>query len=909
MSMIKRGVLFVLLVVVLVGIVAGQSIEDQTVEGFLEVVHVDYFDDPVNTRIDSFLVTDEWVKYKLYGEFPVVLSGTRARVRGTISGGGGGAGVGSVIPFDVSNFEIISGDGGGAGILANDNLGEQKTLVILTGDSEKEYYDNLIFGDDFGTVKDYYIKNSYGQTTFEGDVVGPYGLEFNCGDDEVGPSLAAAEKDVIDLGRTLDYYDRLILRSPRYCGSLPAGSGNIGKTNIRLPDGKEKRMSISWIYSSNLHVFGHELGHNLGVHHANLYSCKDSDGNSVDFGFNCISSEYDDPYSIMGIFSTGHHTAPHKMEIGWFSDENVVTADEGTFRITPLELKEPVGSVKMIRVPIAIETSHYANYENIYYSVELRQPLDYDTGWKEIYKGISIRIAVLNDDGSFSYRQSSLLTFDDGSQSGQYRLLPGESFIDNINGIKITLDTLEGEGEDAVATVSVDKTVKIEVNLNRPLVFYKFDEEIRRGRLLIDSAGIFSGGRVQGGSFVNGGPDPESSEGGILFHEKGSDNGYEEGKHFSEFVEMGPSTIKFIVDKNNFVLSTKLKLKSYPEIKGNVFQFGWSGGRPRNLFVSENGYLTFSLRYEDVDVFAKKTVNSLKPLELDEWYDISAVYNGEFMILYINGEEQGRDSFEKIKLKSIRSYYLGGLTYGYGINGILDDFKIFVLGERIDKVAPNEILNIGENINTDVSFFGKFPSDYGDCLTAPQPRPSDSLKRPCVGGLIPGSEINSWKKVSDEQYVANIYFPVKDFLDAKPGASLPIIMGPNLAFFKGSEGVIRLGTCSFGGGVFGEIREGVRDSIGLEVAECDPSLAITLTDTLSLVVGDVRGDVNRNGVIDISDAVFILSWLFVDPNMVPECENSAEVNGDGTVNVADATYLLNFLFLGGPAPAGGELIC
>ncbi len=63
----------------------------------------------------------------------------------------------------------------------------------------------------------------------------------------------------------------------------------------------------------------------------------------------------------------------------------------------------------------------------------------------------------------------------------------------------------------------------------------------------------------------------------------------------------------------------------------------------------------------------------------------------------------------------------------------------------------------------------------------------------------------------------------------------------------------------------------------------------------------IRGDVNGDRRIDISDAVTILRFLFA-ALQIP-CEDTADVNDDGALNVADTIYLLQYLFLNGGPPA------
>lgn len=62
-----------------------------------------------------------------------------------------------------------------------------------------------------------------------------------------------------------------------------------------------------------------------------------------------------------------------------------------------------------------------------------------------------------------------------------------------------------------------------------------------------------------------------------------------------------------------------------------------------------------------------------------------------------------------------------------------------------------------------------------------------------------------------------------------------------------------------------------------------------------------RGDVNHNGVVNSTDAVYLGNWLY-SGGPAPPCLNEADVNHDGLVTGADQVFLLNFLFSGGPAP-------
>jgi hypothetical protein len=63
----------------------------------------------------------------------------------------------------------------------------------------------------------------------------------------------------------------------------------------------------------------------------------------------------------------------------------------------------------------------------------------------------------------------------------------------------------------------------------------------------------------------------------------------------------------------------------------------------------------------------------------------------------------------------------------------------------------------------------------------------------------------------------------------------------------------------------------------------------------------VRGFVNSDGRVDISDSVFLLQYLFLGASS-PQCLDAANVNDDSRVDISDGVYLLNYLFLGKAAP-------
>jgi hypothetical protein len=63
----------------------------------------------------------------------------------------------------------------------------------------------------------------------------------------------------------------------------------------------------------------------------------------------------------------------------------------------------------------------------------------------------------------------------------------------------------------------------------------------------------------------------------------------------------------------------------------------------------------------------------------------------------------------------------------------------------------------------------------------------------------------------------------------------------------------------------------------------------------------VCGDADGNGIINISDAVFLIAYIFGGgPAPSPLC--AGDCDGNAIVNISDAVYLIAYIFGGGPAP-------
>lgn len=68
-----------------------------------------------------------------------------------------------------------------------------------------------------------------------------------------------------------------------------------------------------------------------------------------------------------------------------------------------------------------------------------------------------------------------------------------------------------------------------------------------------------------------------------------------------------------------------------------------------------------------------------------------------------------------------------------------------------------------------------------------------------------------------------------------------------------------------------------------------------------------RGNVNGDKIIDISDAVTILTNLFLGGPIA--CFNAADANSDKSTDISDPIYILSFLFIGGVEKPEGIVYC
>jgi hypothetical protein len=302
---------------------------------------------------------------------------------------------------------------------------EQARERVFTGTSSSNaYFKEISFG----------ARSLVGITNVSGgDVFGWYTLNVSNTPCDYSAWGSSARSMAQAAGVNLSGYDHVIHYFPRASSCSFSGVGQLpGRYN--------------WINGSSSSTIAHELGHNFGVHHASSLRCTSGSAN-VPISSTCTSSEYGDPFDVMGR-GYRHMSAYQKGRLAWLEAANTVTVSAaGDFNVVPIETKSTSGIQSLrVRIPGTSE----------YYYVEYRQPFGFDSfsATSAVANGVLIHRAT--DYTSLVRTQlidnvPSTTTFDDAA------LGVGRTFTDAAASISITL--VSRTATAAVVRVSLSGSV------------------------------------------------------------------------------------------------------------------------------------------------------------------------------------------------------------------------------------------------------------------------------------------------------------------------------------------------------------------------------------------------------------------------------------------------------------------
>lgn len=211
--------------------------------------------------------------------------------------------------------------------------------------------------DMFKAANDYIVQNSYGRCyltyAFPPLVVLPYPLEwYSKYDTDVGGGDTMVQNHAIQIAKSMGYdTNSYNMRAVRWNGGPGAygGSASVGAAGMRMK-------------TSGVTTFLHELGHNLGVWHANRWQTS-----PPSFTGPGTNHEYGNYFDIMGSGGTsvnGHYTASFKNTLSWMPLEqfwNVTSS--GLYRIHQVDASIADPSLRYaLRIKKDAERDYWAEY-------------------------------------------------------------------------------------------------------------------------------------------------------------------------------------------------------------------------------------------------------------------------------------------------------------------------------------------------------------------------------------------------------------------------------------------------------------------------------------------------------------------------------------------------------------------
>ncbi len=360
-----------------------------TVSGTIEAIQADDFKGQKSSR-QIFLIDDQTgARYELHfkGSAPYGFTKRqKAKIRGK-----------QFSPSDImvnekeAQFAAANGStttsGSTGGVAAAAVSGDRKTLVLITDSNDNvakcsaTQVNDLFFNNPSNSINYMYRDASNASMSFSGVTYEHIKINVNSAgacDYSTWGNLALQAAGQMGIGTSGFNNIVYILPTGSACGW--AGMGMLGS-------------GTAWIkgeYCNMPDVSAHELGHNIGMHHARANG-----------------AEYGDVSDIMGYGGYGLRmlNAAHMDLMGWLPSSRTVVAGVGTYEITALE-SDPAA----VSLPMVIKVANPTN--GGYFYLSFRQRMGYDSNLNANYVdklnihtatgGYSDFLAALTDGGVYT---------------------------------------------------------------------------------------------------------------------------------------------------------------------------------------------------------------------------------------------------------------------------------------------------------------------------------------------------------------------------------------------------------------------------------------------------------------------------------------------------------------------------
>jgi hypothetical protein len=314
--------------------------------------------------------------------------------------------------------------------------GSRKVLVILVKlndtptppESVEDAREQIFTGEH--SVNEYFKEASQqryhltGITRPDGDITNWLTVPFSVANCEISQWAQSATELARQNGYEPFNYNSVIYVFPTMC-SLPASAslGTLGNTT-----GTES----VWIRSGMLlrsDVITHELGHNLGLWHANSIRCPDSN-----IPNNCQQLEYGDPYDTMGKAASFFYNNFSRLALGWLTGKAPEITDSGVYNL--VAPSAPSKGNQVLQIPLKNQEGNPTGYS---YYLEFRRPYSFDNQlfplFQPLFNGVGIRYAPT---GFFDERPLLVDTTPNTTSYEDAPLTVGNIYTDTTHGVTIT---------------------------------------------------------------------------------------------------------------------------------------------------------------------------------------------------------------------------------------------------------------------------------------------------------------------------------------------------------------------------------------------------------------------------------------------------------------------------------------
>ena len=417
-------------------------------EGELEILTKD-FRDHAEVSYSLKMADGRHVPMHFAKEPPThLLTGDHVQAEGDLSNN-------TLVLYSGSN--VKSGSNGGTTSISTSSsgplpytFGAQSTLVMLVNfqdDAVQPYTLNDAQTMFSGKVNDFFMENSYRQTSIVPTVVGWYTIPDSVTSCTLSQIATDAQSAAKAAGVNLSNYTRYVYMFPQDNACGFAGSSYIGGNP-----------SQSWINGNNLdiHVLDHELGHSFGLWHSHSLDC----GTSATICSNGTVVEYGDLLDTMGTPQTASpdYNAFQKERLGWLnvgaSPTITTVTSSGTYTITPYEQGSGPNALKVLK-----STDSTTGAKTWYY-IEARQAVGFDAFLTNpIYYTQNETSGVLfhtGTDGDANSSQLLDMTPATSTNAGWWdaSLVAGQSYTDSTAGVTVTPTSVSSSGATVQITIN-----------------------------------------------------------------------------------------------------------------------------------------------------------------------------------------------------------------------------------------------------------------------------------------------------------------------------------------------------------------------------------------------------------------------------------------------------------------------